>query len=251
MPAAETGPGHVDIVLLRAPRVAVCVDKFLVVGDRRVGVSGDDSKRERPVRLKRDVCWRMEERSAKFLVGFGHNDRIRGCDGVEDNAREVRVPVSIKGDGGIAARVSNVPVKQHKLPERRGHIPPRPAPIKREVDAAVVESKAAVVLTRDNIIRIRGVEDDELLGLPAQGAVLARLDVLELAGEGTAAPDRSLGSRRTCPTRLDAQPVRHFAICGDNTTGHSRLFERALGKAEFHLRFMFQDLVRRWKLLLR
>src|SRR5206468_11075530 len=82
MPAAETGPGHVDIVLLRAPRVAVCVDKFLVVGDRRVGVSGDDSKRERPVRLKRDVCWRMEERSAKFLVGFGHNDRIRGCDGV-------------------------------------------------------------------------------------------------------------------------------------------------------------------------
>src|SRR5207247_3267916 len=33
-----------------------------------------------------------------------------------------------------------------------------PAPIKREVDAAVVESKAAVVLTRDNIIRIRGVK---------------------------------------------------------------------------------------------
>src|SRR5947208_16349850 len=116
----------------------------------------------------------MGERSAKVLVGFGHNDRSRGCDGVEDNAREVRVPGSIKGDGGIAARVSNVPVKQHKLPERRGHIPPRPAPIKRGVDAAVVESKAAVVLTRDNIIRLSEVEDDELVVLTAPGAVLDR-----------------------------------------------------------------------------
>src|SRR5439155_19916223 len=100
--------------------------------------------------------------------------------------------------------VTEVDVNKHKLPIRRVYIPPRPTTIKRVFDAEVVESKAAVVLTRDNIIRISGVEDDELLGLPAQGAVLARLDVLELAGEGTAAPDRSLGSRRTCPTRLDA-----------------------------------------------
>src|SRR5207245_11772007 len=96
---------------------------------------------------------------------------LRGCGGVGDDAGEIAVAVRSKGDRRIAARVSNVPVGQRKLPERRGHIPPRPAPVKREGDAAVVEPKTAVVLTRNNIVWIRRGEDDELLGPPAEGRV--------------------------------------------------------------------------------
>ena len=145
----------------------------------------------------RDV---VEERAFSAGRGLGHIQQACVAVDVERDAAEVpaalgieghrRVAAGVVGMSGAAAADDGVLVGVGRgrsgligrvvdlLPERGQAVPPMLAVVDREVIPTLVEPEPAVVLTGQQVVRLRWVVPDLLLSLPPEGAVLIDPDVV-------------------------------------------------------------------------
>src|SRR5439155_18109644 len=82
--------------------------------------------------------------------------------------------------------VRRVIVPHDELVEGRDHVSPRPATVVRPVVPTVVVAETRVVLSRDEIPRVRWIDGDDLLRLSAERAVLVDANVVRTALSGDA-----------------------------------------------------------------
>src|SRR6266404_280687 len=186
----EYGPRRIHIVPIRARGECVRGDELLVVEDAWVVVLDDDEaaakgwdiQEERPLRA---------ERRLRHIDHAGVGEDIK-CDATEEAPAQ-----RVEGRGGVAAGIVSVesagvaldrvavriaPCRRlhlrvvDLLTEWRQQIAPALAVVGGEGDAALVEAEAAVVLASDEVLGIGGIENDLLLSLAAERAVLVNAD---------------------------------------------------------------------------
>ena len=181
----EHRPGHIDVIPIRIglpvpePCIAVGRDHVLVMGDERTVVLCDD---EAPAGV-RDVVVEGAVSAERGLrdeeaAGIGQN--------VDHHAAEVGAALGVDGQCRIAGEIIGVlrtlaardGVRSvsfrgvEALAEGREPVAPVAAVVRRVVETTLVEADPRVVLAADQVVGIGRVEDDVLLGLTPEAAVL-------------------------------------------------------------------------------
>ena len=225
---AEARPGDIDAVPLRAGRVAVRKDERLVVEDQWGVVVRHHAERESHVRLwsrGRVRKGAVEEGSPKGGVGLGDEDPARRRENVEGDAFEIGVAVRVHRQRRIACGIEPMVVLRNEPPEGRRQVAPVTALIEGVGDAAVIVAGAEVIRGCDHMIGVGGVDDDKLLPLEAEGAVLIHPDVVIGAREDVGTSHGR--DRHVAPHRRSSPPTR--ASTGHGLAGVPHACQDAAG----------------------
>ena len=126
--------------------------------------------------------WGVIEGPPDARIRFGHDERTRDRVDIEEQPPDIGVAVGIKRGGRIAACIRRMAVEQNKLPEWGDEIPPCLPAVEGPRVATVVEPETTIIVARDQVGGVGGVDGEHLLGLEAKRTVLIHADVAITAG---------------------------------------------------------------------